>query len=659
MCGLTGIFTSRPFTRESLEEAVRTMASTLVHRGPDDPGHWTDPSVRIALGFRRLSILDLTPEGHQPMKSASERFVVVFNGEVYNYRELRLELEGFGVRFHGRSDTEVVLAAFERWGIAGAAGKFVGMFAMAVWDTRHRSLTLIRDRLGIKPLFVYAEPGFVAFGSELKALVAGPSFDRSIDLAALGEYLRYLFVPAPRTIYQRASKLLPGHMLTVTDPDRPLPASSPYWSVEAEARSGCSDPFDGSDVDAIEELDRLLAEAVRVRMRADVPVGALLSGGIDSSAVVAAMQATAQRPVKTFSIGFLEKDHNEAHHAASVARHLGTDHTELVCTGDDALALVPRIPDWFDEPHADPSQLPTFLVSQLARRAVTVALSGDGGDEVFAGYNRYAYGARLLPAASRLPVSARRLIAAGIERVPPGSWDRVHDIVATVLPPRLRQRGPGEKLHKIGDLMSADSVVAMYQSLMSAWKDPTEVVVNGASTAGVLERIMEGKTPKRLIDRMMLADQLVYLPDDLLAKVDRVSMAVSLEVRLPLLDHRVVEFAWRLPARFKLRKGVTKWILRQVLYRRVPRTLIDRPKMGFTVPIDAWLRGPLREWGRDLLSEDQLRMDGLLRPQPVLQAWDALQAGKRETGLALWAVLVFQSWRNRWSSPVQSCPVGP
>jgi asparagine synthase (glutamine-hydrolysing) len=539
-----------------------------------------------------------------------------------------------------------LLAAFEAWGIRKSLERAAGMFAMAVWDNADRSLTLVRDRLGKKPLFVYHEPGLVTFGSELKALAAGPAFDRTVDREALALYLRYLYVPAPRSIYRAVMKIPAGHLLTIRNPRAPLPDSTPYWNLDEAARAGLANPFSGSDAEAVDALESLLSDAVKSRMIADVPLGALLSGGVDSSAVVALMQENANRPVRTYTIGFDDPAHNEAPHARAVANHLGTDHTELVLTGADALALVPRLPTMFDEPLADPSQIPTFLVSQLARRHVTVALVGDGGDELFAGYNRYRYGARSLGRVGALPRVLRRFAAAGINAVGPGSWDRLFRPLSA-LPGADGYRLVGEKLHKLAAVMDAPTEAEGYRSLLSAWQHP-ETLVGGENVEDDTLRVLRADWPSQLLDRMMLADQRTYLPDDLLAKVDRASMAVSLEVRAPLLDHRVVEFAWRLPAAMKLRDGVTKWVLRQVLYRRVPRHLIDRPKTGFSVPIDSWLRGPLRGWAEDLLAG--LPSIPFLRAEPATRAWRDMLARRRHAGPALWALLSFLDWQAHWKA---------
>jgi asparagine synthase (glutamine-hydrolysing) len=649
MCGFAGILTTTGASRDELTDRASCMSGSIVHRGPDDSGVWVDERAGVALGFRRLAILDVSPHGHQPMYSASGRFVIVFNGEVYNFTELRRDLESHGHQFRGHSDTEVILAAFEQWGIRSAVRRFVGMFAMAVWDGQRRELSLIRDRMGKKPLYVYREQGLITFASELKALVAGPSFDRTIDRDALGSYFRYLYVPAPQTIFRRAQKLPAAHVLTVADANVPLPAPEPYWSLQDAARDGVRRLFVGSETDAVDELDRLLEEAVRCRLRSDVPLGALLSGGIDSSTIVALMQAASSRPVKTFTIGFAEDAFDESHHAAEVASHLGTDHTELLLTGDDARGMIPRLAEIFDEPFADPSQLPTLLVSQLARRQVTVALCGDGGDELFGGYNRYVYGTRVLPRVHRIPLAARRLIGAGLGRIPAATWQRASH-AATALVPGISDQRIGEQIHKLGNLMTAGSTGQMYRSLLSAWQHPEQLVSGVVASADQTGAILDGHEPGQLLDRMMLADQMMYLPDDLLAKVDRASMAVSLEVRAPILDHRVVEFSWRLPSALKIRGPLGKWILRQVLYRRVPQGIVERPKMGFSVPIDRWLRGPLRAWAEGLLPTCESAGDGLLNTAAVQKTWMDLQQGRRPAGAALWAVLMFQAWKARWQA---------
>lgn len=648
MCGFAGIVSSRGYRRDDLEAGARRMIAPIEHRGPDDEGIWVDERAGIAFGFRRLAILDLSTNGRQPMQSASGRYTLVFNGEVYNHLALRCDLERAGARFRGHSDTETILAAFERWGIEGALGRFIGMFAMAVWDAEARELTLLRDRLGIKPLYYSWRRGLLTFGSELRSLVEGPEFDREINQQALAEYLRYLYVPAPATIYKNTFKLPPGHILTIRSVDEPPPPPRPYWSLADVVAKARIEPFTGSEEEAIEEFDRLVTDAVRLRLLSDVPLGVLLSGGIDSSMVTAVAQALTPRPIESFSIGFDHPDYDEAPAAARVAAYLGTDHTELVLTDADARAVVPRLADLFDEPFADPSQIPTYLVCQLARRSVTVALSGDGGDELLGGYHRYIQGEQAISRLRRMPKPVRRAVAAGIGRVSARSWDRIYKSVSPMMPSGARHRLAGEKIVKLGALMGWGSEGEMYRSLLSAWQWPGRILRWPEPAATAVDRVFQASDGLPLLDRMMLTDQATYLPDDLLAKVDRASMAVSLEVRVPLLDHRIVEFCWRLPRDFKIRGQRGKWLLRQALYRRVPPELVDRPKMGFSVPVAAWLRRALRPWAEDLLERGALDRDGILHGAAVHRAWMALQRGHDELASGLWAVLMFQAWRQRW-----------
>ncbi len=648
MCGITGVFDPSGRNGEPVEARAARMTAAIVHRGPDDDGTWADEAAGIALGFRRLAIIDLSPAGHQPMRSTSGRFTLVFNGEVYNHRALRAELEAAGHGFRGHSDTEVMLAAFEQWGVREAVPRFLGMYAFAVWDARERELVLGRDRLGKKPLYYHRGPAGLLFGSELKALCADPAFPRRVDTEALGLYFRYLCVPAPRTIFRDTHQLPPAHLLVIRDPRAPLPAPEPYWRLDEAFRRGRSEPFPGDDAEMVAELERRLRDAVRLRLEADVPLGALLSGGIDSSTVVALMQAEASQPVRTYSIGFDVAEHDEAKHAAAVANHLGTRHTLLRVSGQEALDVVPRLPDLFDEPFADPSAIPTYLVCGLARREVTVALTGDGGDELFGGYNRYLHGARMLRTAGRLPAPLRLAAAAGLRGVGVETWNRLYRGAAAVLPGTARQRLPGEKAHKLGDLLAQEGDALRYRALQSAWQVPASLLRVPFADDPAAWPFPEAVGGGALEERMMLADQGHYLPDELLAKVDRASMAVSLEARVPLLDHRLVEWSWRLPLRAKLRDGTGKWVLREVLYRHVPRALVDRPKTGFTVPIGDWLRGPLAAWAGDLLGGVLAGQDPLLAAAPVAEAWDALRGGRRASGLALWTVLTWLAWRERW-----------
>jgi asparagine synthase (glutamine-hydrolysing) len=656
MCGIAGVLNYRAAEPTRL---VSEMIEAMRYRGPDDSGAWCDAAVGLGLGHARLSILDVSPEGHQPMVSAGGRYVLSYNGEVYNFAELRSELEATGAKFRGHSDTEVMLAAFEEWGIEKAVQRFVGMFAFALWDRERRTLSLIRDRIGIKPLyFGWAGKTFL-FGSELKALRAHKGFHPEIDRGALTSFMRVGYVPAPLSIYKHVYKLSAGCLLTVgekeldaaegfsPDPDSLHATWKPvrYWSAKKSAEAGCAAPFKGSEVEAIEHLDGLLRQAVGLRMIADVPLGAFLSGGIDSSLVVALMQAQSSRPVRTFTVGFYEADYNEAIHAKKVAEHLGTDHTELYVSPEQARAVIPRLPAMYDEPFADSSQIPTFLVSELARRHVTVALSGDGGDELFAGYNRYLWGRRLWRYLDRVPSSIRRRLAGGVTSLSPATWARFFQRFGRFLPAVAK---PGDKLHKLAALLALPDPDTMYLGMISLWKDPTEIVVQGVEPLTPVTDRANWATLQDFTMRMMYLDLITYLPDDILTKVDRASMAVSLEARVPLLDHRVVEFAWRLPLSFKIRQeGEGKWLLRRVLDRYVPRQLIERPKMGFGVPLDSWLRGPLCEWAEELLDEHRLRREGYFHPEPIREKWAEHLSGKRNWQYLLWNVLMFQAWLER------------
>jgi asparagine synthase (glutamine-hydrolysing) len=621
------------------------MAALLKHRGPDDEGVWADERAGIAFGFCRLAVLDLSPLGHQPMRSASGRYTVVYNGEIYNYRDLRAELEALGTTFRGQSDTEVLLACFERWGLDDGIRRLAGMFAIAVWDGERRELSLIRDRLGIKPLFVARIRGGIAFASELKAIRTAPGFDTTSDPEAVHEYLRYLYVPDPRTIYRDAWRLPPGHRLTIRDPLQPG-ATTAWWSLHDVVEQGCEDHFSGSPLEAAEALDHLLSEVVAQHMLADVPLGAFLSGGIDSSTVTALMQVRRTDRVRTYCIAFDDLRHDEARHAARVAAHLGTDHHEILVTGSDALAVVPDIPAMFDEPFADTSQIPAALLCRLARREVTVALSGEGGDEVFGGYNRYALTRNLLARAARLPPPVRRGVARLLSLPSQDAWDRASDVAGRLLPAVRRNRLPGEKIVKLARLLSRDNLLEQYRCVVSAWPNPGDLLVQGPLTGwDPLATAFCTKSCCDPVARLLLADQLTYLPGDQLTKVDRVSMAVGLEQRVPLLDHRVVEMSWKLPMEYKVGPRRGKEILRQVLSRYVPTALVDRPKVGFTVPLATWLRGPLREWAEDLLPSPGAQ-SGLLRPAPVRRAWRQFLEGRSEFGLGLWAVLMLRAWEE-------------
>jgi asparagine synthase (glutamine-hydrolysing) len=645
MCGLAGQFTNQTAAEGEACHQVAAMGAALMHRGPDDHGMRCDPTGRVALAHRRLAILDLSPEGHQPMASRSGRYTLVYNGEVYNHEELRRELTG--IRWRGHSDTETILAAIEYWGLKSAVRRFVGMFAFALWDRDEAALWLVRDRLGIKPLYYGFIPSGLLFASELNALRAHPGFHAEIDRDALHLLLRYNTIPAPHTIYRNVFKLRAGTILCCREPNRAAMEETTFWSASEVAAAGQKRPFDGTPTEAVDRLDALLREAVGLRMLSDVPLGAFLSGGVDSSTVVALMQAQSSRPVRTFSIGTPETAFDEAPHARAVAAHLGADHVELYVTPVEALEVVPRLATICDEPFADSSQIPTFLVSQLARRSVTVALSGDGGDELFAGYNRHVWADRVWRAMRPVPQVIRSVLARGLTAVPPDTWDRWFNLAGPVLPKAARQRMPGYKLHKLADGLAAETPLDLYRRLASQWADPSLLLCGGqepATWANGAQNLADFPS------QMMLLDLQQYLPDDILMKVDRASMAVSLEVRVPILDHRVVEFAWQLPLALKLREGQSKWVLRQVLNRYVPRELIERPKTGFGIPLGGWLRGPLRDWAEALLDERRLRDEGYFHPQPIRAAWHEHLAGTHSWEYPLWTVLMFQAWLEQQSA---------
>jgi asparagine synthase (glutamine-hydrolysing) len=644
MCGFAGFWQAGGIRRDDGVAAVQRMSDTIVHRGPDDAGSFVDGEAGVALGFRRLAILDLTPLGHQPMESPAGRFTVVFNGEIYNHRVLRAALEDEGVVFRGRSDTEALCAGFERWGVRETLQRAAGMFAIAAWDRDRRTLTLARDRIGIKPLYLYAEPGFVSFGSELKALAAGPRFGRVVDEQALGDFLAMLYVPGPATILRRVTKLEPGALLEIRDPGAPVPTAQRFWSVRDVAQAGRLVGHVLRDEEAPAAIEAVLTEAVASHLESDVPLGAFLSGGIDSTTVVALMQRASSRPVRTFTVRFDDPVHDEAAHAEAVAAHLGTDHTTIPVSGDDALALVPRLAEIYDEPFADASQLPSLLVSAAARRHVTVVLTGDGGDELFAGYNRYLTGQRALPRIAAIPGPLRRAAGRLIAAAPPGAIDRFAAGPGRRLPGVRGQRLVEEKVRKLGWLLREEGVAARYRRLVSVGH-----LAGGGPPSPLPAAIGEafGHTGASLLDRMLLADQLAYLPDNQMTKVDRASMAVSLEARVPLLDHRVAELAWRLPPGWLVRDGLGKWALRDVAYRHVPRALLDRPKTGFTVPLAGWLRGPLRPWAEPLLAPSSVR-HGPLDAAEVSGVWRRLCAGFDDAAPAAWALLMFEAWRARW-----------
>ena len=664
MCGIAGALTQA--SALDLTGVVETMAACLVHRGPDDGGVWADREAGIALGHRRLAVVDLSVQGHQPMRSANGRYVATLNGEIYNHLAIRAELmkAGGAPAWRGHSDTETLLAAFEHWGVEAALAKTVGMFSIALWEVRKRALYLARDRFGEKPLYygwTGADRAFV-FGSELKALRAFPGFANPICREALAQYMRFLCVPSPRSIYQGIFKLEPGCLLTIKGaapahaPAQPLRPDTEYqslslrrwWSLSDVVEAGAKDQLT-DEAEAVRMLEQRLADAVKLQTLADVPLGAFLSGGVDSSMIVALMQQQASRPVKTFTVGFEEAEFDESPHARAVARHLGTDHVELFVTAAEAQAVIGRLPAIYDEPFADSSQIPTHMVCRAARRQVTVALSGDAGDELFGGYTRYFWGPRIWNRLAWLPYSVRQALGSAIALVPEAGWDAMSRPVNAVLSGGGGIARVGEKAHKLAArLRSVRDLDDLYLSLVTEWQDPAQVVRSESGAAARFSGIPLESLPEAGADdsqlRMMYRDSIGYLPDDILCKVDRAAMAVGLETRVPFLDHRVAELAWRLPLRMKIREGHGKWALRQVLYKHVPRELIDRPKTGFGIPIGRWLRGPLRPWAESMLDEKRLEREGYFHPAPIRRKWAEHLDRRREHTAGLWAVLMFQSW---------------
>lgn len=646
MCGITGFLdpTCR-LGKPELRAQAEAMANTLYHRGPDDSGTWADEEAGIVLAHRRLAILDLSQEGHQPMPSSSGRYVISFNGEVYNFGSLRTELEDLGHRFRGHSDTEIMLAAISQWGILSAVKRFNGMFAFALWDREERKLHLVRDRFGEKPLYYGWMGKTFMFASELKALRAHPDFKTELNRDSLALYMRHNYVPAPYSIYQGIWKVLPGRIATISKSDVGSPPQlTRYWSVQGAAERGMAERFAGSETDAIACLDELLRDAVKLRMEADVPLGAFLSGGIDSSAIVSLMQAQSAKPIQTFTVGFYEAGYNEAEYAKTVAHHLGTAHTELYVRPEEAMAVIPRLPSLYDEPFADSSEIPTFLISELARRSVTVSLSGDGGDELFAGYDRYFWSLNIWQKMRWVPSGPRTFAAKGLKMLSRDTWESIVQSLAPILPERITRRSPGGKVHRLAELLMAECPEALYLSLVSHWKNPASLVNGASEPVTVLTDRAQWAEVTDFPHRMMSFDMMSYLPDDILVKVDRASMGVSLEARVPFLDHRVAEFAWKLPLSMKIRDGQGKWLLRQLLYRYVPKALVERPKKGFGVPIDFWLRGALREWAEYLLDEKRLRDQGFFDPNPIRQMWAEHLSTRHNWQYHLWDVLMFQAW---------------
>lgn len=643
MCGIAGLrLLGPPSLDVELQPTIDLMTDTLEHRGPDSRGTWVDRDMGIGLGHRRLAIRDLSPTGHQPMVSSCGRYVIVYNGEVYSHKEIAADLEKCGRRLRGTSDTEVILEACAEWGLEQTVKRLIGMFAFALFDRQEQEIALVRDRLGIKPLYWGCFQGLFIFGSELKALRAAKGWVPRLDRNALSAFMRHNYIPAPHSIYQGVQKLEPGSLLRIGKDRTPL--ISRYWNLRGIVEHGIASPIQQTDTEMLGQLDHLLGDAVRRRMVADVPLGTLLSGGIDSSLVTALMAEQSERPINTFSIGFQEKEFNEAPFAREIARHLGTHHTELYVEPGHALDLVEKLPYWYDEPFADSSQIPTALVCELTKQHVTVVLSGDGGDELFAGYNRYTLGLDMWQKANIAPYPVRKTMARALLAQPTSRLDAL----GRLLPARWQRPQLGNKLHKFANAILLDDPDDMYRRMLSHWHEPDEIVVGGHEPKGILWDASVKRSIPEFLDRMQFLDTVTYLPDDILTKVDRASMSVALEARVPLLDHRVVEMAWRMPHSMKLRDGQSKWALRQILFKRIPRQLIERPKMGFGVPFDQWIRGPLRDWAESLLDQGRLDRQGLFNAAPILARWQAHLKGEN-WGYPLWNVLMAQAWID--SSP--------
>ena len=665
MCGIAGFLGGERFTLEEASSVTRAMADAVAHRGPDDAGIWVDREAEIALAYRRLAVIDPSPAGSQPMRSASGRSVIVFNGEIYNHLDLRRQIEARrpgALSWRGHSDTETLLAAIECWGLEEALQSVTGMFAFAFWDREERTLCLARDRIGEKPLYYGWQNGVFLFGSELKAFTAHPAFEGDVDRDALTLLLRHGYISSPWSIYKGVRKLPAGTYVKVALRQHragELPEPRCYWSLRDVVAAGQAQPFEGAPEDAVDTLHDLLLRAVHRQMVADVPLGAFLSGGIDSSTVVALMQAQSARPVRTFTIGFDESEYNEAEHAQAVARHLGTEHTELYISARDALDVIPRLPHLFDEPFADSSQIPTFLVAGMARRHVTVALSGDGGDELFGGYGHYVSTPRRWRTLSSMPTPLRRLVASAMMAAEALGEDSLPARVLNRLPMSQGRHRMQAKAHMLSVLANCRTLEEFYRRQLSHWRNPAAVVYAAREPETVLNEPPSWPDALESAARLMAVDSLSYLPDDILVKVDRAAMGVSLETRAPFLDHSVMEFVWRLPLSFRIRNARSKWVLQQVLYKHVPRRLVERPKAGFSIPLASWLRGPLKDWAEALLNAERLRAEGFFDPRPVRRKWHAFLNSHKPCEQHIWNILMFQAWLDRSRQALEPSRAAP
>lgn len=642
MCGFAGYVNYDGMPADQASQLAQSMAVSMRRRGPDAQTFWTAENGNVGLAHARLSVIDLSEAGSQPMHSSCGRFVIAYNGEVYNSTALRQQLSDFPINWRGHSDTEVILEACAHFGVEKTVTQLIGMFAFALWDKRSQECWLVRDRLGIKPLYWGQKGNLVLFGSELKALKACKSWGFETNRDALSSYLRFNYVPAPYSIFKDVQKCRPGHILHIRAGQKVNETC--YWDAQKHALEGIASPWPGDYATATDHLEALLTDAVGRRMVADVPLGAFLSGGIDSSLVVALMQKQSDRPVRSFSIGMDVERYNEAQHARAIANHLGTDHTELYITPEDARSVIPDLADFYDEPFADSSQIPTYLVSRMAREHVTVSLSGDGGDELFTGYNRYFWGDLLNRRRNHLPPLLRKTAAEFLRKLDTSMLDKIGD----TLPKGAKATGLGSKVAKVIEILDLKDEMALFRRLVSVWHTPDQLVHGGHEPHNQLWNTELEDTMPTLIERMQFLDITTYLVDDILTKVDRASMAASLEARVPLLDHRVVEFAFTLPREMRVHNGQGKRILRDILARHVPRHMFERPKQGFGIPIGQWLSGPLAEWVEDLLSKAKLAEDGLIDPAPVRAAWEQHKSGQANNEVQLWTVLMYQAWKDKW-----------
>ena len=648
MCGINGFYSK---TSSTFDNAIVRMNLAISHRGPDNNDFWIDKKSGIILGHQRLSIIELSSAGNQPMKSSSDRFVLTYNGEIYNHLQIRTKLQNSdkNIRWKGASDTETLLAAIEIWGIKITLQEIEGMFAFALWDKKERSLTLVRDRIGEKPLYY----GFqnkqgnqvFMFSSELKALKAHPIFEGEIDKNVINLQLRHSCIPAPYSIYKNIYKLLPGNYLKLKDSDLKkglIPASRNYWSLKEIAVNGNAKPIKLSETDIQDDLESNLKNSIKKQIISDVPIGAFLSGGIDSSVVVALMQSQSNYPVKTFTIGFEDDNYSEAKYAKKISKHIGTDHTELYVSPKKALDIIPKLPLIYDEPFSDSSQIPTFLVSELAKKQVKVALSGDGGDELFCGYNRHLMSNKFENIINYMPLDLRKIISFLLKTISSKNWTKF----SKILPGFNRHVNLGDKIYKVANVISANSSHEIYHRLCSHWQNPSEIVKNSEEPKTLLSELKNNLKELNSQQQMMVMDFLTYLPDDILVKIDRAAMSSSLETRTPFLDHKLIEYVWKIPHQLKFRNNKGKWILRKILNKYIPKNLTERPKMGFAIPIDSWLRGELKDWAENLLNEKKLEQQGYFNSKLIRKKWIEHLSGKKNWQSDLWDVLMFQAWLN-------------